>query len=240
MTQDPLPQPAKFDFGTVFDSLVDDAFDTEREKEPTWNAAELEQEKAASFAEGLQAGQTQALEGIEQRIALALEDLMRQAGVALGRLTSIETQLSAEAKELSVTVGRALASELLTQAHRQEIESIVSEALGFLTQQPHVVVRVNEDLLDGFKSRFDRIAEAQGFQGKLIILGEPDLDQADCRIEWAEGGIARDGKALNAKMDEIVQRHLAPDLAPDGQSDLFTYADEASVQPQDPVEGSTE
>ena len=240
MTQDPLPQPAKFDFGTVFDGLVDDPYESDQEKEPTWTAAELEQEKAASFAAGLQAGQTQALEGIEQRITLALEDLLRQSGTALHRLSAIESQLTAEAKQLSIAVGRSLASELLARAHKQEIEAIVSEALGFLTHQPHVVVRVNEDLLEGFKSRFDRIAEAQGFSGKLIILGEPDLELADCRIEWAEGGIARDGRALAAKMDDIVQRHLAPDDTSDGQSDLFAYADEANMQPQPRVEETTE
>ena len=218
-----VAQPAKFDFGTVFDGLVEDPEAYERNKEPTWTADELEREKAVAYANGNEAGRTEALAGIEQRAAQALEQVIAGVGQITNRLGTFEAGLSSEAKSLSVAVGQAIASELLAQSHASEIEAIVSEALGFLTQQPHVVVRIHEDLLEHFTSRLEALADSRGFMGKLIILGEPDLEQADCRIEWAEGGITRDTNALAARLDEIVQRHLAPHDQDDPQADLFTY-----------------
>ena len=227
-----MAQPAKFDFGNVFDGLVEDPEAYERNKEPTWTAEELEREKAVAYANGTDAGRTEALAGIEQRVAQTLEQVISGVGQITNRLDAFEAGLSAEAKALSVAVGRAIASELLAQSHASEIEAIVSEALGFLTHQPHVVVRIHEDLLEPFKNRLEALAESRGFMGKLIILGEPDIEPADCRIEWAEGGITRDTKALSARLDEIVQRHLAPHSEEDPQADLFTYvANEAQQAP---------
>lgn len=227
-----MAQPAKFDFGTVFDGLVEDPEAYERNKEPTWTAEELEREKAVAYANGTEAGRTETLAGIEQRVAQAFEQVIAGVGQITNRLDTFEAGLSAEAKSLSVAVGQAIASELLAQSHAGEIEAIVSEALGFLTHQPHVVVRIHEDLLEPFKTRLEALAESRGFTGKLIILGEPDLEQADCRIEWAEGGITRDTNALKARLDEIVQRHLAPQGEDDPQADLFTYiADQVQQAP---------
>ena len=235
-----MPQPAKFDFGNVFDGLVEepDAFDTKRE--PTWNADEVEQEKAAAYTRGSDAGRTDALASIEQRISTALEDVLEKAGVALDRLDAIESELTKEAKLLSVAVGRAVASELLAQSHALEIEAIVDEALGFLTHQPHVVVRVHEDLLDGFRSRLQALAADRGFTGNLIILGEPDMKHADCRIEWAEGGITRDSEALAAKLDEIVRRHLTPSGPETHQDDLFASVADTSAVTEDITEEASE
>ncbi len=235
-----MAQPAKFDFGTVFDGLVDDPEASERNKEPTWTAEELESEKSVAFANGRDAGRTEALAGIEQRVAQSLDQVITSAGQMLGQLGTVETNLIAEAKQLSVAVGRAIASELLAQSHVQEIEAIVGEALGFLTHQPHVVVRVHEDLLDPFKARLEAQAESRGFTGKLILLGEPDFEHADCRIEWAEGGITRDSQALAAQLEEIVQRYLAPHEPDDPQADLFTYISGDTPATQDNTEEKSE
>ncbi len=33
------------------------------------------------------------------------------------------------------------------------------------------------------------IAHAHGFDGRLVVLAEPDIAAGDCRIEWADGGV---------------------------------------------------
>lgn len=235
-----MVQPAKFDFGTVFDGLVEDRDDYAEEKEPTWSAEEVEQERASAFAQGREAGRKDALEGIENRIASTVEQLLAQAKATLGRLDTVERDLASQAKILSLTIGRAIASELLSRSHAQEIEAIVSEALGFLIHQPHVVVRVHEELLEGLKERLEAVARARGFAGNLIILAEPDMERPDCRIEWAEGGITRDTAAVAARVEDIVRRHLAPGHAALVQRDLFHQAPEIADLATQPSEETTE
>lgn len=234
-----MPQPAKYDFETVFDSLADDPFGRSQPKEPTWTEAELEQEKALAFAKGAESGRAEAMDAIENKLSVALEQLLARSTEIMKRLAAIENGLTAEAKQLAVTVGRAIASELLVQSSSQEIEAVVGEALELLTHQPHIVVRVHEDLLDGLKARLETIAEQSGFSGKLIMLGEPDLDHSDCRIEWAEGGIARDSAALQAEIDRIVTHHLGPELSGDDLEDLFSYATNSGMAPHTEAEETT-
>lgn len=224
-----MTQPAKFDFGTVFDSLVEQPFGAAQEKERTWSEAEVEQEKALAFAEGSKTGHAEALGTIEQKLSQAVDQLLVRSGEITAKLSAMEAGLGEEAKLLALTVGRAIASELLVQSRCAEIETIVSEALALLTNQPHVVVRVHEDLLESLTPRLQSISEQRGFTGKLIMLGEPDLDHSDCRIEWAEGGITRDVPALQAEIDSIVARHLSPESADVTQDDLFNYMNETGT-----------
>ncbi|MGI9412816.1 MAG: hypothetical protein ACR2PM_04065, partial [Hyphomicrobiales bacterium] len=182
-----MSQPEKFDFGTVFEGPAEDPpFGAAQEKERLWTEDEVESEKAAAYANGLTAGQTETLQGVEQRIAEAILNVMDRSQQMLEQLEAVRSGLETEAKHLALTVSTKIGSELLVQMRRQEIETIVSNALSLLSSQPHVVIRVNEELLDGFRQRFETIAQQRGFAGKLIILGESDLDRSDCRVEWAE------------------------------------------------------
>ena len=48
-----------------------------------------------------------------------------------------------------------------------------------------------------------------GFQGRLVILAEPQIASGDCRIEWADGGVVLERAAIDAKIDELVGRYIA-------------------------------
>ena len=41
------------------------------------------------------------------------------------------------------------------------------------------------------------------------MLAEPGMALGDCRIEWADGGLARDRAATEAAIDEAVGRYVA-------------------------------
>jgi flagellar assembly protein FliH len=201
-----LKNPMKFDFGETFDD-----FSSGTEKEPAWSAAEVEIERAQAMQLGLEQGRAQALAGIEQKIAESSTAIVKHLTRIDRQVEAATARIADEARALALVVGRKLGSELLAQARERDIEALVSEALSLLSDQPHVAIRVNDDLLDGLRTRVEAIARESGYQGKLILLGEPDLDRADCQIEWADGGMMRDVAHLDADIDRIVRRHLAAD-----------------------------
>src|SRR5450759_3582805 len=53
------------------------------------------------------------------------------------------------------------------------------------------------------------IAHARGFEGRLVVLSDPAMAPGDCRIEWADGGVARDRAATLATIDDAVARYVA-------------------------------
>jgi flagellar assembly protein FliH len=74
---------------------------------------------------------------------------------------------------------------------------------------PHLVIRINDSLYDGARERIEKLAKQSGFEGRLVILAEPDVPTGDCRIEWADGGIVLDRAAIDSKINELVGRYMA-------------------------------
>ncbi len=66
------------------------------------------------------------------------------------------------------------------------------------------------DLVDRVKAVLDRQAHERGFQGRLVVLGEPDMAVGDFQLEWADGGLSRDARALERQVSEAIARHLGP------------------------------
>jgi flagellar assembly protein FliH len=53
------------------------------------------------------------------------------------------------------------------------------------------------------------MAKQSGFEGRLVILAEPEIDSGDRKIEWADGGVVLERAAIEAKINELVGRYMA-------------------------------
>lgn len=71
------------------------------------------------------------------------------------------------------------------------------------------MVRINESLYDAAHERIERLAKQSGFEGRLVILAEPEIATGDCKIEWADGGVVLEREAIEAKINELVGRYIA-------------------------------
>jgi flagellar assembly protein FliH len=90
-----------------------------------------------------------------------------------------------------------------------EITVLVSECFSHLVSTPHLVVRINDSLYEAARERIERLAKQSGFEGRLVILAEPEIETGDCRIEWADGGVVLERAAIEAKINELVGRYIA-------------------------------
>jgi len=63
------------------------------------------------------------------------------------------------------------------------------------------------------KAKLDEIAQARGFEGRLVVLSDAAMAPGDCSIEWADGGVARDHAAILAAIDDVVTRYVAARLS---------------------------
>ncbi|MGH6779364.1 MAG: FliH/SctL family protein [Bradyrhizobium sp.] len=197
--------PAKFLFDTDFS-----APDKARER-PT--QAEVAQRIAAAEArahrDGYEAGQREAKAESDRRGALALEEIkITMQGIA-AKFAGIETRMETEAVEVAVAVARKLCSELIAAEPLGEIAGLVRDCFSHLVSTPHLVVRINDALYESAHERIERMASQGGFQGRLVILAEPEIATGDCRIEWADGGVVLERAAIEAKISELVGRYIA-------------------------------
>jgi flagellar assembly protein FliH len=97
---------------------------------------------------------------------------------------------------------------LLAREPFAEIEALAKNCFRELVATPHVVVRINDALYAEAQGKLAEIGRQSGFEGRLLVLAEPDIAVGDCRIEWADGGMTRDRAAADAMIEETVRRFV--------------------------------
>lgn len=186
----------------------------------TEHAAKLAEAEAAAYRNGLAVAEAQALTDSTRLTALALDRLASSFAGLDEALRAVEAKLEAEAVEVAVAVGRKLAPALIAQEPLAEITALARDCFRHIVAAPHVVVRVNEGLYAAARERLEEIVRTSGFEGRLVVLAEPDIAVGDCRIEWADGGVTRDRAAAESAITEAVNRYvLARTSAANNQSD---------------------
>ena len=201
-----MAAPAKFLFDMDFG-----APDKAREKPatPSEIAQKIAAAEARAYRDGFDAGQREAKAESDRRAALALEEIgIGVRSIATG-FSGIETRMETEAVDVAVAVARKLCSELIAGEPLGEIVGLVSDCFSHLVATPHLVVRINEQLYDAARERIERLAKQSSFEGRLVILAEPEIATGDCKIEWADGGVVLERAAIDGKINELVGRYIA-------------------------------
>lgn len=200
-----MTAPARY----LFD--VDLSANAAREPKPVPVAehrAALDAAEAAGYRTGYAAAEAAAQASDARRLALAIERIAATLNDMTGGLAAIETRIERNAVEIAFAAGRKLAHELITREPMAEIERMLNSCLQHLQGAPHIVVRVGEALYDIARTRLEELARNTGFQGRLIVIAEPQIAPGDCRIEWADGGMVRDRAAIEANIAQAVSAYI--------------------------------
>jgi flagellar assembly protein FliH len=196
--------PAKFLFDQDFSGNA---------RGDTANAADVVRKIAEAEARGTRtgyaAGQADATAETVRRNAMAMEDIARTLGRVAAHLGQAESRIESQAVDIAVAVARKLCAELTSREPLAELTALVSDCLHQLVATPHLVVRINDALYDSARTRIETLAKQSGFEGRLVILSDPDIAYCDCKLEWADGGVTSDRDATAAKIDELVGRYMA-------------------------------
>ena len=201
-----MAQPAKFLFDTDFSA-------PEKTRERATTAAEIAQKvaaaEAAAYRNGYEAAQREAKVEAYRRVAAALEQInIHLQGIA-ARYAGIETRMETEAVDVAVAVARKLCAALVAAEPLGEITGLVRDCFAHLVSTPHLVLRINDSLYEAAHDKIEKLAKQSGFEGRLVILAEPEIETGDCRIEWADGGVVLERAAIDAKINELVGRYMA-------------------------------
>ena len=201
-----MAAPAKFLFDMDFG-----APDKTREKAatPTEIAQKIASAEARAYRDGFDAGQREAKAESDRRTSLALEEIgLGIQGIAT-RFSGIEIRMETEAVDVAVAVALKLCNNLVAGEPLAEVTALVKDCFSQLVSTPHLVVRINDSLYEAARERIERLAKQSGFEGRLVILAEPEIATGDCRIEWADGGVVLERAAIEAKISELVGRYMA-------------------------------
>ena len=192
----------KFNFDNVFGAKDAGAQAATPRARSSYSADEVELIRKESLSKG---------KADTQAAALALQ--AQTLGAIAHSLTTVISQFDAtvaamrqESAQLALTVGRKLAEHALAAYPLQEVQALLAGCLHKMHGEPRMVVRLAPGSADSIRPEIDRLCEQHGFAGRVVVIAEPTFGGADCRIEWADGGIERDTSATFAAIEQCAER----------------------------------
>lgn len=202
-----MPSISKFLFDTSFDGPVATA--PVKPVRRNFTAAELEAEKGKAFAAGHAAGVAEATTELASRNAAGSEAIARRFAETFARLE----QHRGESVQTAVAAAAAMMRKLLPALGRSEaageIEALVRDCLGRLHDEPKIVIRLHQNLVDTFRSRLEEMADQAGFSGRVVVVADPRVGDGDAKVEWADGGVERNTQLVWQEIGDIIERFVA-------------------------------
>lgn len=189
----------KYLFDTVF-SNEGDVLQERATVKRNYSPEEVEILKQQAFASGRQEA--------EGKITALLQGIGGQFATILSTLIDERTAIRGEAVELAAAVSKKLAGALLERAPEEAVANLLGDAVDYLRDAPRIVVRVAPELVEDLTTRLSEVAVRAGFEGQLAVMPEPGLVGADCKIDWAKGGIEHDAGASHEAIDKSIQEFL--------------------------------
>lgn len=210
-------QAVKFTFDKTFDDdyleaqkVAEEAVLAEEEipPPPTFSEDEMAVCREAAFAEGRTAGRTETEQGIG-RIA---SDALQVIGSEIGNLAAIQKAsvdvMHRDAISLAAAIVRKTIPAIARETAGPAIENFIRDSLPRIIEEPRIVVRIADSLLDQLKEDLQQIATQSGFAGQMIVMADAEMSIQDCRVEWADGGAERDSGRIWREIDESIERFL--------------------------------
>jgi flagellar assembly protein FliH len=173
-----------------------------------FSAVELEAAKAASHAEGVAAGRAAAEQEIARRVADACAAVGARIGELMKAVAARHEAQTREAVAAAAEIVRRLLPALGKREAISEVEALIRDCLTRLHDEPRLVVRVADELLDPVRQRVDQLSAEAGYTGRVILFADPALKSGDARVEWADGGAERDSTAIWRDIDGAIQRFV--------------------------------
>src|SRR5215207_4574 len=142
-------------------------------------------------AAGIAAGLAQAQTSLPARLAQAAERLAGEAGALLADAEARHARIEEEAVALALAFAQKIAGDALDADPLGPIADAARAALQHLRGVPHLAVRVNDALVEEVDAMLKRLARERGFEGRIVVLGEPDIALGDASSASDAGSRSR-------------------------------------------------
>lgn len=202
-----MASPVKYTFDQAFDGGAKSRHDLEIEQ----LMSKAEQAREESHAQGIQEGRQQALSEIEAATKDAVASLTQAAEALFNQRQKLESSLKQEMVHLSYAIASKLSSALIRSKPTAEVQALIEDCLATAAPEPRLVVRVSETICDQIANELDTMKSATNFTGDIVLIGEPQLDALDCRVEWPDGGSERNHDLVKHEIEDAVQRFVISD-----------------------------
>lgn len=181
---------------------------------------EIQDLRDSSFEAGVNEGIGRETRTTEHRQSEALAAIGGRLGAIAEAQTQVMNQIVDQATSLTLAIMRKISPALAQYEPLVGVEALIRDFLHQLLDEPHIVVRVPELLIDDLKQRIDGIAAECSFEGRVVLMPDPTMNGNDCRLEWADGGAVRNSETILNDLETGIVRMLQNPADPSGDTPI--------------------
>ncbi len=235
-----MPNSEKFLFLRSFDPPAPEAVKKTIEEElpeepeiivPTFSEEQLNAARAEGEAKGREEGIREASEATERLIGETTQSIKAHLENLFNQQRNANAEIFTDAVNAGIAVVKKCFPKMNLDHGVDEIEGMIGKILPQILEEPRVIISVNNETKQPLSERMETIIKNAHFDGRAVIRGEDDIPHGDCRIEWSNGGAARDLEDLLRQIDLVIDDNLA--VAAEGM-DFDTATAPPPAAPQTP------
>ncbi len=161
--------------------------------------------KKDSHDEGFLAGKKEGLDQQTAALIALLSAVEQNIATLVACMDAMAKDQEAHTRCLALAIAKKVLPAFTAQQGLQEIEALVNATLHEMEREPRLVVRVEESQFDALNEKIQALAAQRAYGGKIVIIADAAVASGDCRIEWADGGVARDTAATMSSIEKTVR-----------------------------------
>jgi flagellar assembly protein FliH len=206
-----MAKPFLFD-NRDFDQLAE-ANALPAEARPQFSQNELNGAVHVAQQRGFEEGLANATQGLDAQMARMFESLAAQ----IQTLQAAEVERTAASQTLAIEIAaglmRKLVPDLANQQSLEGISAIVRQVMMDRFEEPRLIIRTHDSMLDALSARLETLSKQSGFRGQYALMADTNLAPTDCRIEWSNGGVERSVARLWDNL-QVTLAQIQATLAP--------------------------
>jgi flagellar assembly protein FliH len=196
----------KFTFDTEFAGAEDRMAPAARARQKRLlTTEEIERLESSARAEGENNARARATENLQR----ALAGLGGDIRAALDESYEEIEALRGEAALLALAMARKLAGAALAALPAADVEQALRQAMHLAIAEPRLTLRAAPEVAAALEPKLAEIADAEGYEGRVLLAADAMLTGADCRIEWRGGGSERAEAAIDAALQALVAHRFS-------------------------------
>ena len=194
----------KFTFDTVFNEAGGITSQPAPVKR-VFLADEVEKIRRDAYAEG----ERSAMVRTEQAQVAALNEIAGSVRAAFHALAEVAHGHRAASAELALAAARTIAGAALDLFPEAPASAALEALAREVEATPRLAVRTAPDMVGRIQAALDRVAQALGLTGQIVVRGDPTMPAAAFVLDWGDGKASYDPEEASQRVAAALRNAIA-------------------------------
>lgn len=159
------------------------------------------------FLDGVQEGRRQAESEqaeVNRQLVAMLQTFVQANAPIFDNYRAMVTKLQADLPRVALAIARKVAGDALGQSADVVISDIVKRCVESIVSEPEITITANESMGDTLERHLKDLSVKLPAYTHIVIVRDPAMPKADCKIEWKQGSMERVTEGLWQQIEKIV------------------------------------